>query len=78
MPALHGAIALVQVDHVAVLVAQDLHLDVFGVRDVLLQEHRRVAKGAAGFGLRLVQQAVPGPPPCGPPACRGRRRRTPP
>ena len=57
MAALHRAIALVQVEHVAVLVAEDLHFDVLGARDVFLQEHRRVAERPAGLGLRLVQQA---------------------
>ncbi len=56
MPALHGAIPLVQVNHVPVLVPQDLHFDVFRARDVFLQKHRRVAKRTAGLGLRLVQQ----------------------
>jgi hypothetical protein len=38
MAALHRAIALVQMHHVAVLVAQDLHLDVLGARDVAFPE----------------------------------------
>ena len=50
MPALHGAIALVQMDDVAVLVAENLHFDVFGARNVFFQEDRRIAEGA--FRLR--------------------------
>ena len=36
--ALHGAIALVQMQHVAMAVAQHLHLDVLGARNVFFQE----------------------------------------
>ena len=56
MPALHGAIALMEMRHGAVLVAQYLHFNVLGARDVFLQENRRVAEGAARFALRFVQQ----------------------
>ena len=45
-----------QVDHVAVFVAENLHLDVLGARDVAFQEHRRIAEGAPGLALRLVEQ----------------------
>jgi hypothetical protein len=54
--ALHGAVALVQVDDVAVLVAEDLHLDVLRARDVLFEEDRGIAEGAAGLALRFVEQ----------------------
>ena len=56
MAALHRAIALVQMDHVAVLVAENLHLDVLGVRNIFFEEHRWIAEGAFGFRLRFVQQ----------------------
>ena len=56
MAALHRAIALVQMDDVAVLVAEDLHLDVFGAGDVAFEEHRRVAEGVERLVLRLVEQ----------------------
>ena len=49
--ALHGAVALVHVDHVAVLVAEDLHFDVFGALDVALEEDGGVAEGVLGFVL---------------------------
>ena len=57
---LHGTIALKQVYQVALLVAQDLHFDVLGVWDILLEEHGGPAKSAAGLRLRLVQQLVGG------------------
>ena len=58
MPPLHRAIALVQVDHIAMLVAKNLHLDVLRVGDVFLQEHRRIAKRPARLRLRLVEQVA--------------------
>jgi hypothetical protein len=76
--ALHRAVALVQVDDVAVLVAEDLHLDVFGAGDVFLEEDGRIAEGAAGLALRLVEQVREIGRPCARPACRARRRRRPP
>ena len=57
MPALHRAVALVEVDEVAVLVAEDLHLDVLGAADVALEEDRVVAERRAGFALRLFELA---------------------
>ena len=57
MAPLHRAIALVQMDDIAVAVAEDLHLDVLGARDVLLQEDRGIAEGALGLALRLVEQS---------------------
>ncbi len=43
---LHRAVALEEVDDVAVRVGEDLHLDVARVDDGLLEEHRRVAERA--------------------------------
>ena len=54
--ALHRAIALVQVEDVAVLVAEDLHLDVLGLADKALEEYRVVAERALRLGARLVEQ----------------------
>ena len=56
VPALHRAVALVQVDDVAVVVAQDLHLDVLGALDQLLEEDRIVAERLARLGARALQQ----------------------
>ena len=78
MTPLHRAIALVQMQHVAVLVAEHLHLDVLGARNIFFQENRRIAKGAAGFVARLVQQVREIGGLRAPRACRVRRRRTPP
>jgi hypothetical protein len=49
--ALDGALALVQVDHVAVAVAQHLDLDVARLLHKLLDEDAVVAKAVAGFVL---------------------------
>ena len=54
--ALDGAIALVQMQHVAVPVAEHLHLDVLGARNVFFQEDGGIAEGAAGFVARFVEQ----------------------
>ena len=58
--ALHRAVALEEVDHVALAVGEDLHLDVARLDDGLLDEDGRVAEGAlalAHAGLdRLAQQ----------------------
>ena len=46
---LHRAVALVEVDHVARGVGEDLHLDVPRVEHGLLEEDRRVAEGGLGL-----------------------------
>ena len=56
--ALHRAIALVQMQNVAVLVTQNLHFDVLGARHVFLEEHRRVAKGAIGLAAGFIEQPL--------------------
>jgi hypothetical protein len=55
--ALDGAIALVEVDDVAVLVAEDLHLDVLGSLDVAFEENGRVAEGVLRLGAGFREQA---------------------
>ena len=57
MAALHGAIALVEMEDVAVAVAQDLHFDVAGAADEALQEDGVVAEGGAGFAAGFLQAA---------------------
>jgi hypothetical protein len=47
--ALHRAVALVQVDHVALEVGEDLHLDVARFDHGLLDEDGRVAERPLGF-----------------------------
>ena len=51
MAALHGAVALKQVDHVALRVAKDLNLDVAGAQYVFLDQHRIIAKAVDGLAL---------------------------
>ncbi|GIW74714.1 MAG: hypothetical protein KatS3mg103_1236 [Phycisphaerales bacterium] len=58
--ALHGAVALEEVDGVAVLVAQDLDLDVAGVLEELLDEDAAVAEGGLGFLLGLLDVGAQG------------------
>ena len=53
--ALEGAVPLPQVDHVAVLVSQDLDLDVLGLHQVLLNEDVLVAKGLPGLVLHQLE-----------------------
>jgi hypothetical protein len=53
---LHRAVALVQVHGVAVGVGQDLHLDVLGPLDVLLQEDLAAPEGGGGLALGLHQE----------------------
>jgi lipopolysaccharide biosynthesis protein len=53
IPALDGTIAFVEMDDIAVLVAEDLDFDVFGSRDVALQKDGGVAKGVERFILSL-------------------------
>ena len=78
VPALHRAVALEEVDHVARAVGEDLHLDVPRVDDGLLDEHGRVAEGALGLAHAGLDRPRAGPSGRRPGACRGRRRRRPP
>ena len=52
MPALHGAVALEHVNHLAVAVAEDLHLDVPRPLQVLLDQETVVAERGDGFAFR--------------------------
>ena len=58
MPALHGAIALVKMDEVAVLIAQKLHLDMPGVDDELFEEDVGIAERGPGLAASLVDGVV--------------------
>ena len=51
IPALERAVALSQVDHIAVLVAQDLHLDVLGLHQIFFNEDVVIAEGLTGLAL---------------------------
>ncbi len=54
-PPLHRAVALVEVHQVAVLVAHELHLNVLGALDELLQKHGIVAEGIERLVARLEE-----------------------
>ena len=53
--ALEGAVPLPQVHHVAVLVAQDLDLDVLGLHQVLLDEDVLAAEGLLGLAAHQLK-----------------------
>jgi len=55
MTALHGAVSLPQVDEVAMMIAEDLHLDVLGMLDVAFNEHVTLAERRAGLALCFGQ-----------------------
>ena len=76
IPALEGAVALAQMVDIAVLVGQDLHLDVLGLHQILLHKDVAAAEGLLRLavyqlvgGLDLLgpvaAAAVPRPPPPG-------------
>ena len=54
VPPLHGAVALPEVDDVALRVGQHLHFDVPGMLDVFFQVDVGVAEGRFGLGLGLL------------------------
>src|SRR5438045_3013372 len=55
MPALHGAIALPEVNEVAMLIAKDLHFNMLGARHEALDENFAAPERRAGFALRFLQ-----------------------
>ena len=71
--ALHRAVPLVEVDHLALAVGEDLHLDVAGVDHGLLDEHGGVAEGASASRMQVSTASrrsfgsstrrIPRPPP---------------
>ena len=56
MAALHGAIALVQMNDLAVLIAENLHLDVLRAGNIAFEEYRRITERPTRFALRFVEQ----------------------
>jgi len=56
MSSLNGAVSLVQVHHVAVQVANDLHLDVSRLLHVLLQEQRPVTERCLRLRARSLER----------------------
>ena len=71
---LRGAVALEQVHERAVLVAEDLHLDVARAAHQLLQVHLVVAEGGLRLAPRHRQQLAQLRLVLDARACRGRRR----
>ncbi len=60
VPPLHGAIALPEMNRIAVRVGDHLHLDVAGFLDVFLQVDVIVAEGGLRLGLGLLQGGFEG------------------
>jgi hypothetical protein len=56
--ALHGAVALADVDRVAVAIGEHLDLDVATALDQPLEEHALVAERAAGLALGLGERGL--------------------
>ena len=54
--ALHRAVAFVQVKNAAVRIAEDLHLNVLGSRDIFFEKDGGVAEGATRFAAGLVKK----------------------
>ena len=76
--ALQRAVAVADVDRVAVPVAEHLHLDVAGAADEALDEQPPVAERLLGLGRAPTPRRRRAPPAGRPGACRARRRRPPP
>ncbi|MPM70472.1 hypothetical protein SDC9_117427 [bioreactor metagenome] len=54
IPALEGTVPLIEMDHIAVFVAQNLHLDVLGLDEEFLHKNIVVAKGLFRLGLHQI------------------------
>ena len=78
VPALQRAIALAEMNGVALAVAEHLNLDVARFLQVFLKVDRIVAEGGLGLGARSRKRAGQFGRRCARPSCRVRRRRRPP
>jgi hypothetical protein len=58
VPALHRAVALAQVHHMALGVGEHLDLDVARARDIALDQHVVVAEAGQGLALAAGQRGV--------------------
>ena len=56
MSSLYGAVPLEEVDHVSVVVGEDLDFDVARIDDSLLEEHRRITERRAGLAGRRLDR----------------------
>jgi hypothetical protein len=54
IPALEGTVPLIEMDHIAVFVAQNLNLDVLGLNEEFLHKNIIVAKSLFRFGLHQI------------------------
>ena len=61
MTALNGTLAFAEIDRVAVLVRQHLHLDVPGIEDGLLEVNFAVAERPLRLALRRFQRRIATP-----------------
>jgi hypothetical protein len=75
--ALQRAVALAEMDRVALAVAEDLDFDVARLLEILLDIDASLPK-AAFASVRAVEGELPDRPRCARPSCRARRRRRPP
>ena len=75
---LHRAVALEQMHHVAVVVAEHLHLDVARRLEVALEQHALVAERRQRLAPRPFERRRRSHPAARPRACPCRRRRPPP
>ena len=78
MAALQRAVALAQVDGVALAVAEHLNLDVARLLEIFFDVDGVVAEGGFGFGPRRRQRDGKSTSRCARLSCRGRHRRPPP
>ena len=78
VPALNRALALAEVHHVAVVIAEDLELDVARRLEVLLDVDVADAERRLGLALRRLERVRQLRRRLARCACRGRRRRRPP
>ena len=78
MPALHRAVALAEMDAVAVVIGQDLQLDVARPIEVLLEIDAIVAEPGLGLAPGQLQPLEQRRLVARRPPCRARRRRPPP
>ena len=56
--ALHRTIAFVEVDNIAVLISEDLNLDVFSPFNIAFEKNSRVSEGVLGFFLSFGQAGL--------------------
>ena len=75
MAPLQGAVALAEMDRIALTVAENLDLDVARLGEIFLHVDLVVAEGGLGFGARRRQGHAEVGGRCGRPSCRDRRRR---